>query len=103
MITVQREVAVARPLGAVFAYLADFRHTEQWDPGTVRTTRTDDGPLRVGSTFHNVSTYRGRTTELDYRVVRLDPNARLIVHRREPHRRGHRRPQPPRRRRRPAR
>lgn len=78
MITVRREVAVARPLDAVFGYLADFTHTEQWDPGTVRTTRTDDGPLQVGSRFHNVSTYRGRTTELDYRVVRLDPDARVV-------------------------
>ncbi|WP_375499274.1 SRPBCC family protein [uncultured Jatrophihabitans sp.] len=78
MITVEREVVIERPLAHVFAYLSDFTHTEQWDPGTVTTVRTDgDGPLVVGATFHNTSEYRGRRTELDYRVVRLDPDEHL--------------------------
>lgn len=77
MITVERTLEVARPLSAVFDYLADFTHTEQWDPGTISTTRTDDGPLRVGSTFRNVSRFGKRVTELDYRVVRLEPDVRL--------------------------
>ncbi len=78
MITVEREVVVERPLAHVFVYLSDFTHTEQWDPGTVTTVRTDgDGPLVVGSTFRNTSEYRGRRTELDYRVVRLDVDEHL--------------------------
>ncbi len=77
MITVERLVEIDRPVEPVFAYLSDFTHTEQWDPGTVRTSRTDDGPLRVGSTFHNVSMFRGRETELDYRLLRLDPDSHL--------------------------
>ena len=56
----------------------DFTHTEQWDPGTVSTTRTDDGPLREGTTFHNVSEFRGRRTELDYRIEVLERDARLV-------------------------
>lgn len=78
MITVEREVVVARPVAHVFGYLSDFTHTEQWDPGTVSTVRTDgDGPLAVGSTFHNTSEFRGRRTELDYRIVRLEPDEHL--------------------------
>ncbi|MFN2519374.1 MAG: SRPBCC family protein [Jatrophihabitantaceae bacterium] len=77
MITVERTVEIDRPVEVVFTFLADFTHTEQWDPGTVSTTRTDSGPLRVGARFHNVSEFRGRRTELDYRVVRLDPNEHL--------------------------
>ncbi|PZS29745.1 MAG: polyketide cyclase [Pseudonocardiales bacterium] len=77
MITVERTVDVARPVATVFTYLADFTHTEQWDPGTVRTTRTDDGPLGVGSRFHNVSEFRGRRTELDYEVKRFDQDEHL--------------------------
>ena len=78
MITVERELVVERPVAHVFAYLSDFTHTEQWDPGTITTRRTDgDGPLAVGSTFHNTSEYRGRRTELDYRLVRLDPDEHL--------------------------
>ena len=77
MITVERIVEVDRPIGAVFEFLADFTNTEHWDPGTVTTTRTDDGPLGVGARFHNVSQFRGRRTELDYRVMRFDPNEHL--------------------------
>lgn len=77
MITVERRIEVGRPLSQVFAYLADFTHTEQWDPGTVHTTRTDDGPLALGSTFHNVSQFRGRQTELDYRIMRFDQDEHL--------------------------
>ncbi|WP_375483008.1 SRPBCC family protein [uncultured Jatrophihabitans sp.] len=78
MITVEREVVVERPLPNVFAYLTDFTNTEQWDPGTISTVRTDgDGPLVVGAAFRNVSEYRGRRTELDYRIARLDPDEHL--------------------------
>lgn len=78
MITVERTVRVARPVGVVFNYLTDFTHTEQWDPGTVTTTRTDNGPLEVGARFHNVSQFRGRRTELEYELTRRDPDAHLV-------------------------
>ena len=78
MITVEREVVVERAVALVFGYLSDFTHTEQWDPGTVSTVRTDgDGPPTVGTTFRNVSEFRGRRTELDYRLVRLDRDEHL--------------------------
>ena len=77
MITVERTVEVERPLDAVFAYLSDFVHTVAWDPGTIETTRTDHGPIRLGARFHNISEYRGRRTELDYALVRFEPGAHL--------------------------
>ncbi|MCW2497145.1 SRPBCC family protein [Jatrophihabitans sp.] len=77
MITVERRFDVGTPVRVVFAYLSDFTNTNSWDPGTVRTTRTDTGQLGVGSTFHNVSQFRGRQTELDYELTRLEPNRHL--------------------------
>ena len=73
---VQRTIRVNRPQAAVVAYLADFGNTVQWDPGTISCTRTDQGPVRVGATWRNVSNFNGRTTELDYRLERMEP-ARL--------------------------
>ena len=78
MLTVQRTFTVDRPIETVFDYLADYTHTETWDPGTVRTTRTDSGPLQRGARFHNVSTFRGRQTELDYELTSFDPRSHLI-------------------------
>jgi carbon monoxide dehydrogenase subunit G len=77
MITVERRFEVSKPVRLVFAYLSDFTNTNDWDPGTVRTTRTDSGPLGVGATFHNVSRFRGSETEFEYAMVRLEPNRHL--------------------------
>ncbi|WP_327302178.1 SRPBCC family protein [Streptomyces sp. NBC_01298] len=66
MITVQRGFIVGVPLEDLATYLADFGHAQDWDPGTVRCVRTDEGPVRPGATWNNTSRFRGRTTDLVY-------------------------------------
>lgn len=78
MPSVQRTFDVDAPLDQVFDYLADFTHTEQWDPGTVSTTRLDTAPLSVGARFRNVSEFLGRRTELEYTLRELDHGKRLV-------------------------
>jgi polyketide cyclase/dehydrase/lipid transport protein len=53
MVRVERTVTVRTPVELVAAYLADFTHTEDWDPGTVTCTRIGTGPLEVGARWHN--------------------------------------------------
>jgi uncharacterized protein YndB with AHSA1/START domain len=73
---IERTVETATPLDKVFAYLSDFTTTTEWDPGTVRTTRVSgDGGL--GTTYHNVSSFRGRETELEYVVTELVEDRRF--------------------------
>lgn len=72
MVHVQRTFPVAPPVDTVVDYLTDFAHAEAWDPGTVSCTRSDAGPVQVGSVWHNVSEFRGRQTELTYRLVRRE-------------------------------
>jgi carbon monoxide dehydrogenase subunit G len=76
-ITVERTLVIEQSPGAVIEYLEDFAHTEEWDPGTVRCTRLDPGPVLVGSRWRNVSRFRGRETVLEYALVRRDPG-RLV-------------------------
>jgi carbon monoxide dehydrogenase subunit G len=76
---VERSFVVSTPMVAVVGYLKDFTHAEAWDPGTERCARTDTGEIRVGSTWHNVSQFRGKQTELDYELVRLDPGRLTFV------------------------
>jgi uncharacterized protein YndB with AHSA1/START domain len=73
---ISRTIETRTPLERVFPYLSDFTSTNDWDPGTVRTTRTsgDGGP---GSVYHNVSSFMGRETELDYTVTELE-DGRLV-------------------------
>ena len=74
----RRIVTVARPLDKVFAYLADFTTTTEWDPGTVTTIRTT-GDGAVGTEYLNTSTFAGRRTQLTYVVQELVPNQRISL------------------------
>lgn len=71
---VERTFSVPLPIEAVFEYLSDFTHTNEWDPGTVQTTRTS-GDGGVGTTYANTSQFMGRTVDLTYETVTFDrPN-----------------------------
>lgn len=73
MITLRYTIEVDKPIDRVFAYLADFTTTTEWDPGTVTTTRRS-GDGGVGTEYANTSAFLGRQTHLTYRVVDLVPN-----------------------------
>ncbi|MFJ8043298.1 SRPBCC family protein [Kitasatospora sp. NPDC096147] len=79
MIGVERTMVTDRPAEEVLRYLADFGNTREWDPGTVRCERLDDGPVAEGSTWRNVSRFRGRESELVYRLERLSPDRLVFV------------------------
>ncbi|MFD7006519.1 SRPBCC family protein [Rhodococcus jostii] len=74
MAEVSRTFTVAAPLEKVVAYLRDFANTEAWDPGTDTCEQTTLGSVAVGTEWHNVSSFFGRTTELTYRMTRDDPD-----------------------------
>jgi carbon monoxide dehydrogenase subunit G len=73
---VERTFTVATPIETVFDYLADFTHTNEWDPGTIETRR-ESGDGGVGTTYHNVSEFAGRRTELTYESVVQERPTRL--------------------------
>ncbi|MEU3622369.1 polyketide cyclase [Amycolatopsis coloradensis] len=79
MVNVHRTITVRTPGQTVVDYLQDFAHAEEWDPGTVSCTRADTGPVVVGSRWHNVSEFRGKKTELTYRLERLEPGRIVFV------------------------
>jgi uncharacterized protein YndB with AHSA1/START domain len=74
----QRTVTVEKPLDKVFAYLADFTTTTEWDPGTLRTVRTS-GDGGFGTEYLNTSTFAGRQTQLTYVVEDLVPNRHIAL------------------------
>ncbi len=79
MSTVSRSFTVDVPPEVVVPYLADFTHAEEWDPGTVRCVRNDDGPVRVGSSWHNTSKIVGLSTELTYTLKELTADRIVLV------------------------
>ncbi len=79
MTTVSRTFDVRPQPSVVLAYLKDFSNAEDWDPGTESCTRSDSGPVQVGSTWHNVSKIAGVTTELDYTLEQLTDDTIVLV------------------------
>lgn len=75
---IHRSVTTHASPRTVFEYLADFTTTNKWDPGTVTTTRTR-GDGGMGTEYHNVSRFLGRTTELTYTVEEYVPGVRITL------------------------
>lgn len=73
---VERTITVPRSTEAVFDYLADFTSTNEWDPGTVETTRTA-GDGGVGTTYANTSEFMGRRTSLTYETLAHERPSRV--------------------------
>lgn len=79
MPTVSRTFDVAPAPDTVIPYLADFGNAEQWDPGTESCVRNGEGPVEVGASWHNTSKIAGISTELTYRLERLDEQTIVFV------------------------
>ncbi len=72
MPSAHRTFTTRTPPDVVYAFLADFTHAEEWDPGTVECTRIE-GTGEVGTRYHNVSSFLGRTTSVEYVAEELTP------------------------------
>ena len=79
MPSVSRTVHTPAPVDTVQAYLRDFTNAEEWDAGTKTCTRIDDGPVRIGSQWTNVSVFRGRETTLTYTLEAEEPDRHLRI------------------------
>lgn len=79
MPSVQRTFTVTPPPAEVIAYLKDFHHAEEWDPGTQTCTQNGTGPVEVGTTWHNVSKVAGLSTELEYELTELTEDGLVFV------------------------
>lgn len=67
----ERTFLVQCPQSAAVTYLADFANATEWDPGTQSCEPLGDGPVQVGSSWHNVSKLGPITTELTYTLEEL--------------------------------
>jgi carbon monoxide dehydrogenase subunit G len=79
MPSVSRTFSVSPPPARVIDYLKDFGNAEEWDPGTQSCTRTDEGPIQEGATWHNVSKIVGVTAELTYTLDTLSNRTLVFV------------------------
>ena len=76
MAHVERTLTTDTDIHVVWDYLTDFTTTEEWDPPTRSTERTS-GDGGVGTTYHNVSSFLGAESEVDYVVSAVVPLERF--------------------------
>jgi uncharacterized membrane protein len=66
---------IDRPVNEVFAFVADFENIPMWNYFVHDVTKTSDGPINVGTTYHQVR----RTDKQDFRVTDFQPNRVVAV------------------------
>jgi hypothetical protein len=78
MHTFQNTVTIARPVGEVFAFLADLRNIPRWNYAIARTVPTSPGPAAAGATYRQTRTIPRRSEE-SLQITVFQPPTRLAV------------------------
>lgn len=77
-VVLRKTLDSAKPAAELFKYFSDFTTTNEWDPNTVSTTLVS-GDGGVGTKYHNVSSFNGNESSVDYVVVDFVPNSLFRV------------------------
>jgi len=75
-LTFRHELEVPADPSAVYAYLADFTTTNEWDPRARNTVRSS-GEGEVGSRYECDVRFLGRESRMEYTVTALEPDERI--------------------------
>lgn len=70
---------IKRPIEEVFAVLSDPSNNPKWISGSVETTKTSDGPIGVGTTWHGVGKFLGRRIDGDAKFTEFEANRKLTA------------------------
>jgi uncharacterized protein YndB with AHSA1/START domain len=73
-----RTVTTDAPIERVFAYLADFSTSHEWDPGVKSSVPRDASGPRLGQIYDLVVTFGDRELEMVYEITAFKEN-RLVT------------------------
>ena len=71
MTVLQEKIEVARPIEEVFAYVADFTTTQEWDATATEASKLTPGPIRRGTRFAVTCSGPVGPIKLEYKVISL--------------------------------
>ena len=70
---------IKRPVEDVFAVLGDFSSASVWSSGAAEPpTKTSDGPIGVGTTWHSVNKAAGRRIEGTFEYTEYEANRKIV-------------------------
>jgi uncharacterized membrane protein len=70
---VEVEITVNRPAGGVFEFISNFENNPCWQSGVQEASFTSEGPLGIGSTYVQSSTFLGRRVNSSFEVIAFEP------------------------------
>ena len=70
-------VVIDRPVGAVFAYLAEGTNDPDFSPRVQKIQKVTDGPVGVGTVFVSTVKDAGLTTRREFRITEYTEPTRL--------------------------
>jgi hypothetical protein len=79
MTAIREQIETRLRIDAAFAYVADFGHQAEWDPGTATSVALDEGPPRVGSRYRLDVHIGPRTAPMEYVITVLDAPRRVVL------------------------
>lgn len=79
MIRLDKAVTVNRPISEVYSFILDFENESLWADEVVRTEKTSDGPIGVGSTFADHVELMGKTMKTSYEILSIKPNSAITI------------------------
>jgi carbon monoxide dehydrogenase subunit G len=79
MTTLHERVETTLPIEDVFAYVADFANSRDWDPGVATAERLDTGPIGLGSRFRLGVRLGSRVAPMVYTISAFEPPSRVVL------------------------
>jgi uncharacterized protein YndB with AHSA1/START domain len=74
----ENAVTIRRPKEEVFNFLADLENIPKWNWAIQQTRKVSDGPVGVGTRYHQLRTVPGRSHE-DLEVTTFQPPHRIGI------------------------
>lgn len=71
-------VTIKRPVAEVFSALSDWTNAATWISGTQSVTKSSDGPIGVGTTWHTTGRTLGRSIDADLTVTEFESDHRFV-------------------------
>ena len=79
MTRIHERIETDLPIEAAFDYIADFATNQEWDPGTLSSTRIDDGPVGRGARYQLHVRMGGRVAPMEYRIRDYQRPDRVVL------------------------
>lgn len=78
MATFENTVIIRRPIEEVFGFLSHFENVPKWNYAIVETRKVSEGPVGVGTTYHQVRSVPSRSEER-FEVTVYNPSRHLEI------------------------